>query len=383
VGSEDVQDDFPGLRGTEWLGRAQDVPKTLEFNVGAADRPPRKACCNVNRGTPGVPLTFVSGAFRLPRRCTRLLPPTEPRVPRVRIRVSLGVRRSSLHRLKGPSVPRPFTTRTTGTRRATLMACTSGRGPHTPLMTPVWCSPYVVGWVCPQACVCRGWGVGVRKDAAWCPYGVFLSDNPALCVYLCVYVYVPACVVVFRRVPGCGLHALSFLSWFAPPRSTQIGAGIGTHPKAHPQRSYVIVLHACVPPTAVSVNGEDVPYDPALAIASKIGVNSWHYDGTQLAVVVNLFARFPVTQDVVVVAHLPHGQQAALRPKMASARGIIARARLLKPALDNWYPRTYPVWQHALVARCPHRPPPHTHTRSHVDFRALDSPRLRSGADFP
>ncbi len=33
VGSEDMQDTMPGLRGSEWLGRAQDIPQTLQFNV--------------------------------------------------------------------------------------------------------------------------------------------------------------------------------------------------------------------------------------------------------------------------------------------------------------------------------------------------------------
>jgi hypothetical protein len=135
-----------------------------------------------------------------------------------------------------------------------------------------------------------------------------------------------------------------------------VGAGVGTHPKAHAQRSYSIVLHACVPPTTVTVDGEVVQYEPFVSVTGKLGVNTWSYDGSQLAVVINLFRRFDVTRDVVVVANLPQGQQQWLRPKMSGVRGVIARARMLKPTLDNWYPRAYPVRQ-AFYAPQPARPP--------------------------
>ncbi len=123
----------------------------------------------------------------------------------------------------------------------------------------------------------------------------------------------------------------------------QVHAAQGSHPKAHPARSYSIVLHACVPPVAVTVNGQPVHKVHAEAVVSTLGRNTWHYDGSQLAVVINLFERFTVTADVVVQLVMTPGKQASLRPKMVSARGLIARARLLKPKLDNMYPRAYPV----------------------------------------
>jgi hypothetical protein len=68
------------------------------------------------------------------------------------------------------------------------------------------------------------------------------------------------------------------------------------------------------------------------------------YDScVQTAVVINLFHRFAVSGDVTVQLSFVEGLQKELRPKMSWVRGMVARARMLKPLLDNWYPRVYPV----------------------------------------
>jgi hypothetical protein len=123
----------------------------------------------------------------------------------------------------------------------------------------------------------------------------------------------------------------------------QVHAAQGSHPKAHAARSYSLRLHACAVPAAVTVNGEPVTYTLAETVTDKIHRNTWHYDGVEVAAVIQLFQRFDVTADVVVRVDLTPGQQETLRPLMSGARGIIARARMLKPILDNQYPYAYPV----------------------------------------
>lgn len=121
-----------------------------------------------------------------------------------------------------------------------------------------------------------------------------------------------------------------------------VRAGQGSHPTAHASRSYVVHLRACVPPDTVRVNGEAVPYSPAVRVKQRIGTNTWHYDGARMAVVVTLNARWSVAEDVELELELPAGRQAALRPLMVGVQGKIARAQAVKPVLDQQYPKVFP-----------------------------------------
>jgi hypothetical protein len=117
----------------------------------------------------------------------------------------------------------------------------------------------------------------------------------------------------------------------------------GSHPKAHAARSYAIRLRGCVPPSSVTVNGQPVTAARFETIVDKVGKNTWHFDGRDVATVITLYERFPVDQDVVVTVELPAGQQASVRRGLVMLPGLIARARLAKPMLDNLYPYAYPV----------------------------------------
>lgn len=58
---------------------------------------------------------------------------------------------------------------------------------------------------------------------------------------------------------------------------------------------------------------------------------------------VTLYERFDVSSDVVVELVLPWELQLSVRAGFASMPGLIARARIVKPMLDNLYPYAYPV----------------------------------------
>ena len=124
---------------------------------------------------------------------------------------------------------------------------------------------------------------------------------------------------------------------------SQINAAVGSHPKAHPSRSYSIRLRGLVPPKSVTVNGVPVPAVSFSTVTDKINANTWHFDGKDVATVIQLYQRFPVNADVVVSIELPADLQTVVRPGFAGLPGLVNRARLAKPMLDNLYPYAYPV----------------------------------------
>ena len=122
----------------------------------------------------------------------------------------------------------------------------------------------------------------------------------------------------------------------------KVNAAVGSPPKAHTARSYSIRLRGCVPPRAVTVNGVPVAYSRFESVTDKIGANTWHFDGKDVATVIQLYQRFPVNEDVVVEVELPEDLQTVVRPGFVMLPGLVNRARLAKPMLDNLYPYAYP-----------------------------------------
>ncbi len=82
---------------------------------------------------------------------------------------------------------------------------------------------------------------------------------------------------------------------------------------------------------------------PFHSVGNAVHRNSWHYDGEDQAVVLQLFDRYDVNSDVAVQVRLPEGQQAKVRPMLNTMKGLISRAKQLKPMLDRYYPDIYPV----------------------------------------
>eukprot|EP00300_Choanocystis_sp_HF-7_P002858 c1216_g1_i1.p1 GENE.c1216_g1_i1~~c1216_g1_i1.p1 ORF type:complete len:964 (-),score=198.23 c1216_g1_i1:80-2971(-) len=116
------------------------------------------------------------------------------------------------------------------------------------------------------------------------------------------------------------------------------------------QQYYRLILHGAVPPTQVLIRTseadafEPVEYGAWATFDPLVESDTWYYDGSKVAVVVNLFKWHAISDEIQVV--LEFGKELPFKNKQreqtAGLVGKLARAKVAKHTLDSAYPETTP-----------------------------------------
>lgn len=116
----------------------------------------------------------------------------------------------------------------------------------------------------------------------------------------------------------------------------------GTFEAMPANQYYRVIVHLSAPPEKVLVNGAPVVYQPWADFDPHEDKDTWYYDGSKIAAVVNLYQWYATDSDVTISITYPSYFTNTIRGKIDGLPGKIARAQAAKYSLDSSYPETAP-----------------------------------------
>eukprot|EP00301_Raphidiophrys_heterophryoidea_P003039 c11388_g2_i2.p1 GENE.c11388_g2_i2~~c11388_g2_i2.p1 ORF type:complete len:1002 (+),score=259.44 c11388_g2_i2:119-3124(+) len=128
-----------------------------------------------------------------------------------------------------------------------------------------------------------------------------------------------------------------------------IASPMGHFDQASSHHKYRITLHGSIVPLSVKLaSGVEIAYQPWVMFSPRDQINTWSFDGDQMALLINLNEPVPYDQEVVLTVQFGASENTldftnSARAQVAGLRGRISRAKVAKHTLDSSYPETTPA----------------------------------------